>query len=388
MNWSKEFTIRKPKNKQRFQITGLLIFPRDRFKEKEFQEKLLCVFSDKKDFAITENKKQNLLSGGYFVSGFSPPSPDFPYNILMYVGGEDHHRDEGPLSLLSRAGYQGIHFHLNDDCFYAWSYEHMQWLIAWFREAMLNTGAVFGCLDNSDELLQAGARNPFEHIYGLTCYNKETAERIGIEKLLNAPIYKVEKLRNNYILLQLSENPVATVRKPTKQKLMYKLGLGPAPEDKGTSAGKAPDLPGWLTGASLPDTVEVPEDCTVQVIAGLRANELHVTGLDADQTLFEYFMEDVLEQMDCEKRPEFAFCSWFNGTGTGLEAFAGGCKVGDEELDVFVGSLVGTLSGQHFSSEFEFKRIREAMTRTREKFRELGFKEEPKLTFILLWWFG
>ena len=413
MNWSKEFTIRKPRNKQKFLVSGLLVYPRDRFREEEFQRSLLSVFTDDEVLsrAGEEGKQEKLArlgkklrDGDYFGSRFKPSRTKFPYNdlltiayvhfpkdeILMYIGGENHHKDEGPLPMLSRAGYQGVLFHLDEEGFDPWSSGHLQWLTAWFKDAVKRTDAVFGCLDHSDELLgvEAKERDPFKYIYGLTCLNKETVEKIDGEKFMSAWFHSIEFFSEEHTLFQLSENPAATIEKTKRQKRIYNLGLGPAPEEKETSTGKAPDLPGWLTGASLPDGVEVPDEQTVQVIVGLRADELHLTGLDVDESFFEYFVENVLEQMNCEERTEFAFRSWFNGTGTGLEAFAGGSKAGDEELDVFVGKLVGTLTGKRFSSEFEFKKIRETMTKTRKKFGELGFREEPKLTFILLWWFG
>ena len=208
-------------------------------------------------------------------------------------------------------------------------------------------------------------------------------EQIGREKLLSAPVYKVEEFENGSIMLQLHEHPFCKIPESQRKPALKHLGI---------SQPKKAKAPKWLK-KKPPTDIKLKEETTVRLVAGINAAELSIPG-HPQQNLFDFYCEEIHQRVRNFEFVPYAvgFKHWFNSLATGLEAFtAGSNEAGDDEFEAFIGLSVGPerqifqKGGKGFiqAHELDMNKIGPTLELVGAKLWGLGIHGEPKFHSLL-----
>jgi len=393
MYWKEPFEQKKPKNPYGFVACGIISMEKEEY-TKEFCYTSIWDFLWPEEYWSSMNtdkqkrfkaiKEKNLLAGGVHLGTSITSAPfDKRNRLLINIMGDDNYYTKPwtPLGILRKNGFRSLEISIVEKDYQSLErtgispieYEKVQWLISWYRKAFMVMEAYFACLETNDYITSFKQKDLMDYVYGLTFYGREMVETIGRERLLSAPVYKVEELENGGIMLQLQENPIAIIDWRFRKKIMNHLGLKPKKY-------VPPEVSSWLDNTKPPTGIREPKKRETSVVVGLDAREIVVK---ENLSLFDYFHEHVFPRVRGEVEPEFAFYKWFNKLETGLKAFLSGSWE-NEEFKVFVGEKVGGISGiRSWKKELSFTKLKKVERSVREKFKALNIKEEPLAVFLL-----
>ena len=254
------------------------------------------------------------------------------------------------------------------------SQERCQWFIDYLKENYRYLEPEFAWCDLFDRLAMFEKKDPRKHVFGMTFYGPEMVEEIGKEKLLSAPVYKVEELENGGILLQLAEQPFFPHPKKYLRGVEEYLGLGQPVQKRESLA-----VPDWLRPTKI-GRVRIPKKTCFRVVAGAPAGELSVK--EAGVSLFELFLTNVYEPKELEDPEEVVFASWFSKLQTKLKPFLGGSNYRDR-FEAVVGLPVHDPLKLNFRIlDLDEKKLTDSLARCRELFEGQGLEGEPKIHIL------
>ena len=198
-------------------------------------------------------------------------------------------------------------------------------------------------------------------------------EQIGREKLLSAPVFRVEEFDNGGIMLQIHEHPISDIKWPYRKRIMDHLGLKPKKLEP-------PKIPEWLSRAKKPPTrIKVDKKREVSVVVGVNADDLDLGG---NLSLYRHYVEKVHPRVKAEVDEAIAFAKWFNGLDLGLEAFISGTSI-EDEYEVYVGRRGGGLLDYKGHDRVDAQGLTTMKDKVVEAFDKLGFKVEPSVQLLL-----
>ncbi len=258
------------------------------------------------------------------------------------------------------------------------------WFIDFMKKVFLFIGSEFAWSDHFDYLLKHRNDDARQYIFGLTFYGKEMVEQIGREKLLTAPVYKVEEFENGSIMLQLHEHPFCKIPEKERRPILKHLGI---------KRPKKVKPPAWIK-KKAPKRFKLQQEANIGLIIGVNAAEIKLKGIPG--TLFDFYEENIhVKLRDNDEIPVAAgFMRWFDSLETGLNAYASGSDESGEEggeYETFIGLPVHeptgilTKKGDTFIPihEINGSGIPSIFEEVREKLKKLFIENDPQLYSVV-----
>ena len=270
--------------------------------------------------------------------------------------------------------------------FFIYNRQQVYWFINFMKKVFVYLDGEYGWADHFDYLRKHKYDDARRLIYGLTFYSREMVEQIGRERLLTAPVYRVEELENGGIMLQLHEHPFCKIPERLRNPILKHLGI---------KKPKRPKPPQWIK-KKAPTGIKLKREAKVQLIAGVNASDVLLEGLP--QNLFDFYCEEIHPRVSNFEYTPYAvgFQKWFNGLNTGLEAFAAGSdETGGDEFEAYIGLPVGKARDVFASVEkfapvhsLNISEVKPVLEMVRNRLRELKIKNEPEIYSILYIYVG
>ena len=274
-----------------------------------------------------------------------------------------------------------ISFKIQNHEFNLYKKEQVYWFINFMKKVFLYLDAEYGWADHFDYLYQHRNDDARQYVFGLVFYGKEMVTKIGREKLLSAPAYKMEELENNSIMLQFHEHPFSKIPEKERRPILKYLGIKQPPKAK---------TPKWLKKRA-PKAIKLEKEAKVKLVVGVNSSDVVFEGMS--QNLFDFYCETIHHKLkNAEDIPNaIGFKTWFNGLDTGLEAFVSGSdESGDDEFEAFIGQPInnpldifstdGKFSSVH---ELDIATIEPVFGTVKEKFTNLCINKEPQFHILL-----
>jgi len=250
--------------------------------------------------------------------------------------------------------------------------ERCNWFIHYLKKIYLFLDAEFGWCDLFDHLAKFEGKDPRQYVFGMTFYGPNVVEEIGRDKLLCAPVYKVEELENGGILLMLGEQPFFPHPKRYRAAVGKHLGLSPPTEKKIT-------VPAWMKSRKV-GRIKLSRKRYFQLVVGVKAEEIIID--KTDTTLYQYFIKNIYEKKDMSSPEGAALAQWFNNLKTDLAAFVGGSRY-EDVFEVVVGVPVSEPFNIDFMGrELDEEEMRAGVNRCSELFKNYGLNGAPQIHIL------
>jgi len=327
------------KNPLEYPIGGIVIIKND-ILTKEMSSKLFDeLFTDNEYLKLlTENEvlemKKNSIEGLHnrTISGFSFINPVF-HTTFSSVAIDFFNPPYDPWFNYNRIKYDMMCFKMRSFSIHLTNREQVYWFIDLMKRVFLYLDAEHCWADHFDYLYKRRNDDARNYIFGLNFFGKAMVEQIGREKLLSAPVFKVEEFENGSIMLQVHEHPFCKIPEKIRRAVGRHLGIAPPKKVKS---------PKWIA-KHPPKGITLAMEWALALVAGVDASEVKIPGVSHGD-LFAFYCEEIHPNIeDGEGIPRaIGFREWFNNLNTGLKAFvAGSDESGEDDFSAFIGKAVG-----------------------------------------------
>ena len=343
MNWNPDpwntITVDyTPRNSLRNPVGGIVAIMKDRLTEKSINEFYTDILYDEGYFNIDPDDTEflaemrdkillGLIEKTQFGFRFVHPAFRAKFSTM---GVSFYNPPEEPWFNYDRSRFDILSFEMADYEISLYNRYQVYWFIDFMKKVFLYLNAEYAWSDHFDYLFKHKYDDARQYVFGLTFYGKEMVEQIGRDKLLSAPVYKVEELENGGIMLQLHDHPFCKLPEKERRPILKHLGI------KRPKKAKPPE---WIKKRA-PKRIKLEEEAKVGLIVGVNASEVKLKGIPG--TLFDFYCENIHGKLrDYEEIPyAVGFVRWFDGLDTGLRAYAAGSDEGGEEggdYEAFIG---------------------------------------------------
>ena len=253
-----------------------------------------------------------------------------------------------------------------------WNKDRCQWFIDYLKKLYLLFNSEFAWCDLFDYLAKFEGKDPQKYVFGMTFYGPKIVDEIGRERLLTAPVYKVEELENGGFLLMLGEQPFFPHPKSYREAVGNHLGLTPLKLENII-------VPKWLRSSKI-GRISFPKERYFRLIAGAKPENILIgkTGTN----LYDYFMRYIYEKKDLSSPEGASFTQWFDNLDTEIRVFYGGSRY-KKEKEPFIGLPCGDEFTIDFSlKELDTEEMRSVVVRCSELFKQYEIYGQPKIHVI------
>jgi hypothetical protein len=381
-----------PTNPLKIPLGGVIVIEKN-ILSKEFCTKMYNdLFIDETyDSLLTKDellaRRVRLIQGLYEKegSGFRFVHPAF-HNPFTAVGILFHNPPFDTWFNYDRLKYDILAFRMQSYDIRLTNRDQVYWFMDLMKKVFLYLDAEYCWCDHFDYLYKHRNHDAREYLFGLNFYGREMVEKIGKEKLLTAPVYKVEELDNGSIMLQLHEHPFCKIPESERKPILKHLGIKRKRKAK---------PPVWVK-TRAPGRIKLEMKAYTNLVVGLNASKVMLKG--RGESLFAFYCENVHPKLgNAEETPcAVGFKHWFDNLEMGLRGFASGSDesgetggdykafIGlpvDKPRDVFSGKPEdGKLIPVH---QLPLEKVGSVSREVRERLTTLGSKEEPQLWSLL-----
>ncbi|SRR6266540_762795 len=217
--------------KNRFRMGASVIFeiPSDRFNERTCYGLLKDGLDDYqyKEETKFNPQRHRILAKGTNTGAFH--NPKYPSDVAagIDIALDLHGRyDESGLGYQGPNRFLGLHLQAYDE--YLERPEKFQLFLDLLPRAFDILQVPYGWGDDFDHLLKFKKKDPRRHAFGLNFYGREAVAKIGRDRVLSAPAWRVDQRPWGGIIVQLVEKPfhaIRTIPDETREALRKHLRL-------------------------------------------------------------------------------------------------------------------------------------------------------------------